>query len=61
MNIPTKKYKYVEQIKDTYGNLVDCYGVYEETASLEKFKLKRVIKLIKTFDTLKEARDYLGE
>ena len=61
MNLPTKKYKYVEQIKDTYSNLVDCYGVYEETASLEKFKLKRVIKLIKTFDTLKEARDYLGE
>jgi hypothetical protein len=61
MNIPTKKYKYIEQIKDSYGNLVDCYGVYEETASLERFKLKRAIKLIKTFDNLREARDYLGE
>ena len=61
MNIATKKYKYVEQIKDSYGNLVDCYGVYEETASLVRFKLERTIKLLKTFDTLKEARDYLGE
>jgi len=59
MNIINKKYKYVEQIKDAYGNLVDYYGVYEETASLEKFKLKRNVKLIKTFDTLKEAREYL--
>ena len=54
MNIPTKKYKYVEQIKDTYGNLVDCYGIYEEVVSLERFKLKRNIKLLKTFDTLKQ-------
>jgi len=61
MNIPTKTYKYVEQVKDSYGNLINCYGLYEETASIEKFKLKRNIKLIKTFDTLKEARDYLGE
>ena len=60
MNIINKKYKFVEQIKDSYGNLVNCYGVYEETATLEKFKLKRVVKLIKTFDTLKEARDYLS-
>lgn len=61
MNIINKKYKFVEQIKDTYGNLVDCYGVYEETATLEKFKLKRVVKLIKTFDTLKEAREHLSD
>ena len=61
MNIPTKKYKYVEQIKDSYGNLISIYGVYEETTSLENFKLKRNIKLIKTFTSLKEARDYLGE
>ena len=60
MNIINKKYKFVEQIKDSYGNLVNCYGVYEETATLEKFKLKRLVKLIKTFDTLKEARDYLS-
>ena len=61
MNILSKKYKYVEQIKDSYGNLVDCYGVYEETASLVKYKLERNIKLLKTFDTLKEAREYLNE
>jgi len=60
MSIINKKYKFVEQIKDSYGNLVNCYGVYEETATLEKLKLKRLVKLIKTFDTLKEARDYLS-
>ncbi|NBW19407.1 MAG: hypothetical protein EBR82_66680 [Caulobacteraceae bacterium] len=60
MNIINKKYKFVEQIKDSYGNLVNCYGVYEKTATLEKFKLKRIVKLIKTFDSLKEARDYLS-
>lgn len=59
MNLINKKYKFVEQIKDCYGNLVNYYGVYEETATLEKLKLKRIVKLIKTFDTLKEARDYL--
>ena len=56
-----KKYKYVEQIKDSYGNLINCYGVYEEIATLENFKLKRTIKLIKTFDTLKEARGHLSK
>lgn len=61
MNIINKKYKFVEQIKDSYGNLVDCYGVYEETATLEKFKLKRAVKLIKTFDSLREAREHLSD
>ena len=53
----TNIFKYAEQIKDKYGNLIHKWGVYENTITFNPQSKKPInqIKLIGQFDSLDEA------
>jgi hypothetical protein len=55
----TNIYNYVEQIKDYYGNLLNSFGVYEQTIKFTEGKPKIEVKLINTFDSLQKANIFL--
>ena len=53
--------KYIEQIKDEYGNLMQLWGIYEKT-EYELFEEGNHItkkKLIRTFESLTAANHFL--
>ena len=52
-------YNYVEQIKDYYGNLLNSFGVYEQTIKFTQGKPEIKVKLINTFDSLQKANIFL--
>ena len=56
-------YKYIDQIKDQYGNLLFSWGVYEKTITLEDVgaKPKMSVKILKQFESVKEAQKYLDK
>ena len=56
-------YHYIDQIKDQYGNLLYSWGAYEKTITLEDVgeKPKLSVKILKQFDSVKEAQKYLDK
>ena len=54
-------YQYIDQIKDQYGNLLSSWGVYEKTITLENIGEKPImsVKILKQFESVKEAQKYL--
>lgn len=56
-------YQYIDQIKDQYGNLLVSWGVYEKTITLEDVGEKPImsIKILKQFESVKEAQKYLDK
>ncbi|NBW21952.1 MAG: hypothetical protein EBR82_79770 [Caulobacteraceae bacterium] len=56
-------YHYIDQIKDQYGNLLFSWGVYEKTIILENIgeKPKMIVKILKQFESVKEAQKYLDK
>jgi hypothetical protein len=56
--------KIIEQIQDSYGNLIKLWGVYEnETIIKEGLAFatrKQNKKLIRSFETLQDASDYVN-
>ena len=56
-------YHYLDQIKDQYGNLLVSWGVYEKTITLESVgeKPKMNVKILKQFESVKEAQKYLDK
>ena len=56
-------YQYIDQIKDQYGNLLASWGVYEKTITLEDVgeKPRMSIKILKQFNSVKEAQKYLDK
>jgi len=54
-------YNYIDQIKDQYGNLLVSWGVYEKTITLENVGDKPMmsVKILKQFESIKEAQKYL--
>ena len=56
-------YQYIDQIKDQYGNLLLSWGVYEKTITLEDIGVKPVmsVKILKQFESVKEAQKYLDK
>ena len=56
-------YQYIDQIKDQYGNLLFSWGVYEKTIILEDVgeKPKMSVKILKQFESVKEAQKYLDK
>jgi len=56
-------YQYIDQIKDQYGNLLFSWGVYEKTITLEDIgeKPKMSVKILKQFQSVKEAQKYLDK
>jgi hypothetical protein len=56
-------YHYIDQIKDQYGNLLFSWGVYEKTITLESIgeKPKMIVKILKQFESVKDAQKYLDK
>ena len=56
-------YHYIDQIKDQYGNLLFSWGVYEKTITLEDVgeKPKMSVKILKQFESVKEAQKHLDK
>lgn len=56
-------YKYIDQIKDQYGNLLLSWGVYEKTITLENIGVKPImsVKILKQFESVKDAQKYLDK
>lgn len=56
-------YQYIDQIKDQYGNLLYSWGVYEKTITLEDIGEKPImsVKILKQFESVKEAQKYLDK
>ena len=56
-------YHYIDQIKDQYCNLLVSWGVYEKTIILEGIgeKPKMIVKILKQFESVKEAQKYLDK
>jgi hypothetical protein len=56
-------YHYIDQIKDQYGNFFASWGVYEKTITLESIgeKPKMIVKILKQFESLKDAQKYLDK
>jgi len=56
-------YHYIDQIKDQYGNLLSSWGVYEKTITLESIgeKPKMIVKILKQFESVKDAQKYLDK
>ena len=56
-------YHYLDQIKDQYGNLLTSWGVYEKTITLENVgeKPKMNVKILKQFESVKDAQKYLDK
>ena len=56
-------YQYIDQIKDQYGNLLFSWGVYEKTITLENVgdKPKMSVKILKQFESVKDAQKYLDK
>jgi len=56
-------YHYIDQIKDQYGNLLFSWGVYEKTITLENVgeKPKMSVKILKQFESVKEAQKHLDK
>ncbi|NDD57480.1 MAG: hypothetical protein EBZ44_07205 [Verrucomicrobia bacterium] len=56
-------YHYIDQIKDQYGNLLFSWGVYEKTITLENIgeKPKMIVKILKQFESVKDAQKYLDK
>jgi len=56
-------YHYIDQIKDQYGNLLFSWGVYEKTITLENVgeKPKMNVKILKQFESVKDAQKYLDK
>ena len=56
-------YHYIDQIKDQYGNLLVSWGVYEKSILLENIgeKPKMNVKILKQFESVKEAQKYLDK
>ena len=56
-------YQYIDQIKDQYGNLLYSWGVYEKTITLEDIGAKPImsVKILKQFESVKEAQKYLDK
>ena len=56
-------YHYLDQIKDQYGNLLASWGVYEKTITLENIgeKPKMNVKILKQFESVKDAQKYLDK
>jgi len=56
-------YQYIDQIKDQYGNLLYSWGVYEKTITLEDVGEKPImsVKILKQFESVKEAQKYLDK
>ena len=56
-------YHYIDQIKDQYGNLLVSWGVYEKTITLENVGEKPImsVKILKQFESVKDAQRYLDK
>lgn len=56
-------YHYIDQIKDQYGNLLVSWGVYEKTITLENVgeKPKISVKILKQFESVKDAQKHLNK
>ena len=56
-------YHYIDQIKDQYGNLLFSWGVYEKTITLESVgeKPKMSVKILKQFESVKDAQRHLDK
>jgi len=56
-------YQYIDQIKDQYGNLLASWGVYKKTITLEDVGQKPImsVKILKQFESVKEAQKYLDK
>ena len=56
-------YHYIDQIKDQYGNLLFSWGVYEKIITLESVgeKPKMLVKILKQFESVKDAQKYLDK
>lgn len=56
-------YHYIDQIKDQYGNLLFSWAVYEKTITLENIGQKPImsIKILKQFESIKQAQTYLDK
>ncbi len=54
--------KHIEQIKDEYGNLMQLWGIYEQTQQVLLEEGKRINikkKLLVTFESLAAANHFL--
>ena len=54
--------KHIEQIKDEYGNLMQLWGIYEQTHQVLLEEGKRINikkKLLATFESLAAANHFL--
>jgi len=56
-------YHYLDQIKYQYGNLLASWRVYEKTITLENVgeKPKMNVKILKQFESVKEAHKHLDK
>ena len=57
----TKTHKFIKQLTDSYGHFIQKWGIFEQILETGIFKPRVHERLLKSFDSLKEASLYLSK
>jgi hypothetical protein len=57
----TKTHKFIKQLTDSYGRFIQKWGVFEQILEVGIFKPRVYERLLKSFDSLREASLHLNK